>query len=360
MKKKFVLIGAGHSHLTFLKNTDADFFNSFSITLIETNLKIVYSGMTPGYILGNYELDNINIDINKICNHYNIDFLNCNIEDIDFENKKIFYQDKFINYDYLSINTGSTIDLKIIPGAQSFGIPVKPLSNFLKKIEIIKNSKNKEVSFIGAGFAGLELLFALSSVNTSHTYNLFTNKKNILPDLPNKISSIIEKEIQYRKINVYPNMNITKQSNNAIFDDKSSYTSDYTIYSTGPSVSQFIKKLKLKKDSKGFISVNEYFETSSKDCFALGDCISMFNLSQKSGVFAVRHGEYLAKNLKDILSGKGVTPFTPQKKFMLILQLSRYAALLYRGNLIYKGFIPHLLKRLIDTSYIRSLNFDSK
>ena len=86
----------------------------------------------------------------------------------------------------------------------------------------------------------------------------------------------------------------------------------------------------------------------------------MFNLSQKSGVFAVRHGEYLAKNLKDILSGKGITPFTPQKKFMLILQLSRYAALLYRDNLIYKGFIPHLLKRLIDTSYIKSLNFDSK
>ena len=46
--------------------------------------------------------------------------------------------------------------------------------------------------------------------------------------------------------NIYPNKNITKQSNNAIFDDRSSYTSDYTIYSTGPSVSQFIKKLKLK------------------------------------------------------------------------------------------------------------------
>ena len=59
MKKKFVLIGAGHSHLTFLKNTNAGFFNSFSITLIETNLKLIYSGMTPGYILGNYELDNI-------------------------------------------------------------------------------------------------------------------------------------------------------------------------------------------------------------------------------------------------------------------------------------------------------------
>ena len=50
----------------------------------------------------------------------------------------------------------------------------------------------------------------------------------------------------------------------------------------------------------------------------------------------------------------------PQKKFMLILQTSKYAALLYRGNLIYKGFIPHLLKRFIDTNYIKSLNFYSK
>ena len=132
--------------------------------------------MTPGYILGNYELDNINIDINKICKNYNIDFLNCEIKDIDFENKKIFYQDKFINYDYLSINTGSIIDLTIIPGAQSYGLPVKPLSNFLKKSKSLKIQK-KEVSFIGAGFAGLEFLFALSSQNTSHTYNLFTNKK---------------------------------------------------------------------------------------------------------------------------------------------------------------------------------------
>ena len=54
MKKKFILIGAGHSHLTFLKNMDPNFFNSFQITLIEINLKIIYSGMTPGYILGNY------------------------------------------------------------------------------------------------------------------------------------------------------------------------------------------------------------------------------------------------------------------------------------------------------------------
>ena len=100
--------------------------------------------MTPGYILGNYELNNINIDINKICKNYNIDFLNCKIEDIDFENKKIFYQDKFINYDYLSINTGSIIDLKIIPGAQSYGLPVKPLSNFLKKSKSLKIQKIKQ------------------------------------------------------------------------------------------------------------------------------------------------------------------------------------------------------------------------
>ena len=204
MKKKFILIGAGHSHLTFLKNMDPNFFNSLQITLIEINLKIIYSGMTPGYILGNYELDNIYIDINKICNHYNIDFINCEIEDIDFENRKIFFQDKFIKYDYLSINTGSIVDLTIIPGAQSYGLPVKPLCSFLEKIDIIKNSKNKRVSFVGAGFAGLELLFALSSVNTSHTHIIYLQtKKEILPGLPNRISSIIENVINFRKIKCF-------------------------------------------------------------------------------------------------------------------------------------------------------------
>lgn len=360
MKKKFILIGAGHSHLKFLKNLDTNFLNSFEITLIETNSKIVYSGMAPGYILGNYELDDIHVDIDKICTRCNINFLNYNIENIDFENKKIFFQDKFINYNYLSINSGSIIDLKMIPGAQSYGLPVKPLSNFLKQIDIIKNSKDKQVSFIGAGFAGLELLFALSSVNSSHTYNLFTNKKNILPQLPNKISSIIKEEIKYRKINIFFDKDIKEQYINSIYDGELSYDSDYTIYSTGPSASNFLKKLKLRKDSQGFISVNEYFETSSKDCFALGDCISPFKPNPKSGVFAVRHGEYFAKNINKILSRKGARPFIPQKKFMLILQLSKYSALLYRGDLIYKGLIPHLLKKLIDTNYIKSLNFDSK
>ena len=360
MKKKFVLIGAGHSHLTFLKNLDTDFYNSFEIILIETSLKIVYSGMSPGYILGNYKINEIHIDITKICAHYKINLINCEIENIDFENKKIYFQDNFTTYDYLSINTGSIIDLNIIPGAQSYGLPVKPLPNFLKKIENIKNLKDKQVSFIGAGFAGLELLFALSFVNTSHTYNLFTNKKKILPDFQSKISSVIEKKIKYRKINIFFNKNITEQSNNAIFDGELTYDSDYTIYSTGPSVSNFIKKLNIKKDSKGFISVNEYFETSSKDCFALGDCISPLKPNPKSGIFAVRHGEYLAKNIYKIISGKTAKPFSPQRKFMLILQLSRYEALLYRGNLIYKGQIPHLLKNFIDKNYIKSLNFDSK
>ena len=86
-----------------------------------------------------------------------------------------------------------------------------------------------------------------------------------------------------------------------------------------------------------------------------GDCISLTGKRlDRVGVYAVRQAPVLYANLSALLSGKSLVRFTPQSKYLQLLNLGDGSALFIRGTMAYHGKSAFFLKDYLDTSFVRT------
>ena len=164
--KQLVLVGGGHANIQVLKKLSMFKVEGIQTILISENFEATYSGMTPGYIHKDFSKEEINIDLQKLCLNAGATFIRGRVIKFDVGDRKLELESlPSINYDLLSINSGSisnTKDINIENEAKCFS--VKPISSFVKKLhkidQIIKNNKC-EISIIGGGVASFEIAFSL-------------------------------------------------------------------------------------------------------------------------------------------------------------------------------------------------------
>ena len=107
-----------------------------------------------------------------------------------------------------------------------------------------------------------------------------------------------------------------------------SVEADAIIWATGASAPSWPKMSGLATDDGGFVRVNRWLQSvSHPQVFAAGDIASVCGEPRpKSGVYAVRAGPPLAKNLRRMLRGEPLVEWTPQKDALaLITTGDRYA-----------------------------------
>ena len=62
-----MLIGGGHANVQVLRKLCMSEYMGLNIILISEDYKAIYSGMTPGYIKKFYSLEDISIDLQRLC-----------------------------------------------------------------------------------------------------------------------------------------------------------------------------------------------------------------------------------------------------------------------------------------------------
>ena len=84
-----------------------NFYEGLHVILINDSLESAYSGMTPAYIQDFYKINQIMIDLQRLCINAGVTFINDKVTQLQTEKKKIILKNRpSINYDLLSINTG--------------------------------------------------------------------------------------------------------------------------------------------------------------------------------------------------------------------------------------------------------------
>lgn len=366
--KQLVLVGGGHANVQVLKKLCMIKVKGLHTILISEHFDATYSGMTPGYIHKDFNKDDISIDLQKLSYNAGATFIKDKVVKLDTYKKKLELK-KFpiINYDLLSINTGSISNTKEIEiRSKKNCIPVKPISLLVKKLnqidKVIKSNKIK-VAIIGGGIASYELAFSLSrrynqnieisiiGKNNLKEKNLNIRTKNNIRKFSKKIGI---KQILGEVKTITENH--LKLKNNVIIE------SNLILLSTGAAIEDWLLKSNLKSDKDGFITVDDnLLSINDKNIFVTGDVCNVKNMRRpKSGVIAVRQGEVLKENIFLKLAGKPLVKFRPQKNWLYLIGTYQNYALLNYFFLSFHARWCWKLKVIIDTNFMNKFKFKEK
>ena len=367
-KKQLVLLGGGHAHVQVLRKLCMNFYEGLHIILINNSQESAYSGMTPAYIQDYYKINEIMIDLQRLCFNAGVTFINDEVIELKTEKKKVILKNRpSVNYDLLSINTGCISkknNIKIHENSKN--IYIKPINNLIKNLnvldEIIKKTNKTKINIIGGGVAAFEISFALS-LRFQNKISITIISKNIL----------LEKNLNTKSINelkkISENMNISlKESdvveikkNELLLSNGEPFPSDLNLISTGVQIPEWIQNSSLEKND-GFIGIKTNLQSiNDENIFAAGDVASIQdNRRPKSGVMAVRQGQILKENIFLKIQGKKLKTFRPQKNWLYIIGTYPNKALLNYLHLSFHSQWCWTLKKWIDKSFIKKFSFPDK
>ncbi|MDH3326585.1 MAG: selenide, water dikinase SelD [Gammaproteobacteria bacterium] len=377
--KDLILIGGGHSHLSVLKYFAMNPIPGLRLTLITRDLHTPYSGMLPGYIAGHYEYDQAHIDLRPLAQFSNARIYHTEVNSIDLEKQLITCTGRpAIHYDFVSINIGSKPGTLHIPGADEFTIPVKPIDRFLSRWDIlieqvllsVKQNKTFHLAIVGGGAGGIEMALATQyrlqhlltqkNIDSQHLIiEIYCDGDNILPTHNSQVRKRFNRILQQRDIKVHNNSYINKVEQDRLTSiDKTQYTAHATLWVTNASAPTWLAESGLQVDEQGFIAVNDTLQsTSHKNVFAAGDIASVVNHPRpKSGVFAVRQGPPLARNLARAITNKPLKPFKPQLNFLGLISTGDKYAIASRSNWSLEGAWLWRAKDWIDRKFMDNFN----
>jgi selenide,water dikinase len=133
---------------------------------------------------------------------------------------------------------------------------------------------------------------------------------------------------------------------------------DLVVWTTGPVALRWLARSGLQTDGHGFVLVDPTLRSvSHPEVFAVGDCATVEGAPHpKSGLYSVRHGEVLAVNLRNLLEGKALRPYRPQKRALVLLSCGGRYAIASRGGWTAEGWWVWRWKDGIDRRWVRSLS----
>lgn len=232
---------------------------------------------------------------------------------IDTEGKEIMVASESDTY------TLAYDKLILSPGAKPFIPPIKGLEMAKNSFTLrnvpdvdevmtyIESHNPKKAVIIGAGFIGLEM--AESLVNRGIHVTIVEKAPHVLPTIDEEMAAFITKELSKNQINVITGtsvIGIENEGRSVIIENGAKIETDFILLSVGVQPeSRLAVDSGIQTGLRGGIVVDDNYQTSAKDVYAVGDAILVKQYStQKDTLISLaspanRQGRQVA----DILSG---------------------------------------------------------
>ncbi|MGO2961871.1 MAG: FAD-dependent oxidoreductase [Carnobacterium maltaromaticum] len=209
--------------------------------------------------------------------------------------------------------------LILSPGAKPFIPPIKGLEMAKNSFTLrnvpdvdevmtyIESHNPKKAVIIGAGFIGLEM--AESLVNRGIHVTIVEKAPHVLPTIDEEMAAFITKELSKNQINVITGtsvIGIENEGRSVIIENGAKIETDFILLSVGVQPeNRLAVDSGIQTGLRGGIVVDDNYQTSAKDVYAVGDAILVKQYStQKDTLISLaspanRQGRQVA----DILSG---------------------------------------------------------
>jgi len=363
MGKHLVVVGAGHAHLTVLKNLEEFKDSGHRVTVVSSSVRHYYSGMGPGMLSGIYRPEEIRFNVKKMSEDRGAAFVEDDVVKIRPQEKKIDLRSgNEISYDLLSLNTGSYVPAMEATPADSVFM-VKPIETLLlARRRIIEDLQDKDlkITVVGGGPTGVEVagnLERLAKNESGRCRITLVAGTRLLAEFKSSVRKHALKSLTSRHVRIIEGARVaavkerkTELSNGDVLEN------DYVFMAVGVKPSSLFMDSGLPAGQDGGMLVNKFLQSVAyPELFGGGDCISFEPRPlAKVGVYAVRQNPILLHNLLNTLNGGALQEFVPQETFLLALNMGDGTAVVRWHSLVWGGALGFALKNYLDRKFMRA------
>ena len=356
--KRLILCGGGHSHLEVLRvmrearRADALSLAGVELVLVDPESQALYSGMLPGHIAGHYAHDEVHIDLDRLAAAAGGGRVPWRATGLDPTGRNILLENGTrLEFDLLSLDIGSALDssVEILPGARA--LRVRPIGEFVRAWpDLLGQAANgglRRLLVVGAGAAGVELLLAMHHALRSAVpgqevaLSLACETEAILPGYPARVRVHLQRALRAASAYVHSASRVLRVEPGGVRTAAGTFIeADAVILATGAAPPSAFDALGLARDVRGFFLIDERLRSMSHDrIYAAGDCASFAGEQvPKSGVYAVRQGPPLARNLRAAIEGRQPSArYRPQARALSLISSGDRSAVATRGGISIAG-----------------------
>jgi selenide,water dikinase len=367
-----VLVGGGHAHVHVLTAFAARPVAGVQITLITRDLATPYSGMLPGTVAGLYRPEQAHIDLVRLAAATDARLIHAETMGLDRWQKRVLMPDgRTLAYGIVSFDIGIAPSLDAIPGAAQHAIAVKPIGQFLTRLDALLArcalpDGPRRIAMIGGGAGGVELLLSIRSRviaeaavrgtdGTRFSFALVTAGE-ILETHNRQVRIAFRRILSERGIELSEHRRVRFLRAGTIeFASGPPLNADAILMATGAAPPRWFGDTGLARDEGGFLAVGPTLQSvNDPDVFAAGDCAALVETPrEKAGVYAVRAGPPLAENLRRRAQGKRPKRWTPQRRHLALISTGERYAVASWGPCAAEGAWVWRVKDSIDRRWMR-------
>ena len=377
----------------------------------------VYSGMVPGFVAGDYAMHELEIDVLPLARRARAGVILAAATDLDPVRRQIALEGRPpIRFDVASLDVGSTVRGLELPGVAEHALCTRPIGDFVREVDarverLAEAGGRPRVLIVGGGAAGSELAFTLDARLRARGLEprmaVVHGASELLEGMPTLARRRLAREAARRGIEHLPERRVARVEKGAVLCERiaagpgphpgdgdgdgdvrsESLEADLVVWATGAAPHAFPLAATsagpcdepggmvgrgargerdgeaggrigaaLVRDDRGFLATRETLQTVDHDAvFAVGDCARLVDHPwvPRAGVYAVRQGPVLERNLRAWLAGRPLERYVPQRDFLALLHLGQGRALASKWGLAAAGAPLLRLKDRIDRRFMR-------
>lgn len=354
--KRLVLVGPGHAHLFVLEALARAPVPGVETVLVSLGARQLYSGMVPGWIAGDYTLEQLSFDLAGLARAAGARLEPSGAAGLRANRRELQLGDgRVLGYDVASFDIGSLPAGIDLPGVKEHALVLKPLERTLTVLtEAARQSGPLLV--VGGGAAGVELALCLQA-RTRRSTTLLERGEEVPRGAPRAAQRLVRKLLSQRGVELRTAAILASlSSETARLESGESLPFTTCVWAAGPRAPELFAGSGATVDAQGYLAVEDTLRNPSHpELFAAGDCAGFISGQHvpKAGVYAVRQGPVLSTNLRVALTGHGsLRPYHAQRGFLSLLNAGDGTAVGAWKGLAFQGRAMWRLKDTIDRRFM--------
>ena len=354
IEKDLVLVGGGHAHVQILRRFMMEPVAGVRLTLVVDRYEALYSGMVPGAVAGDYALHELEIDVLPLARRAGARCIRAAAIGIDPLARTIRLAEGRapLRYDVASLDIGSSVRGLDTPGVREHAVATRPIAGLLPALDAALEARASQdgplrIVVVGSGAAGVELALCvearLAAQGTACAVTLTGERDRILPGASDALREHVERELERRGVALRLGVRATRvepgavalveptanEAHEAAEVSEQHVPADVVLWASGAAPQPRFDASALPTDEAGFVRTRSTLQVEGHDdLFAVGDCAALIDHAwvPRAGVYAVREGPVLDRNLRARLRGDPLRRYRPQHDFLALINYGGHRA----------------------------------